>query len=180
MSLSGRAAAALLFAAALAGCAGAASPSLRLASNGTDVPEPVHGKRLLPARIRRLTNLELERSLTALTGLDVALAAELPPDVRQEGYTPNAEQDVSATWATRYSALVREIARRAVREKLSLLAPCAGRITSHPPDPQTPGSDGDACRTSIVARLGRRAYRRPLDAGEQASLEAAFSAGDEA
>jgi hypothetical protein len=127
----------------------------------------VHSKRLLPARIRRLTNLELERSLTALTGLDVALAAELPPDVRQEGYTPNAEQDVSATWAARYSALVREIARRAVREKLSLLAPCAG-------------SGGDTCRASIVARLGRRAYRRPLDAGEQASLEAAFSAGDEA
>jgi hypothetical protein len=126
------------------------------------------GARLLPARIRRLTNLEIERSLAALTGLDVAIAAELPPDVRQEGYTPNAAQDVSAAWAARYAALVREIAERAVRDRLSTLAPCAGT------------GEGAACGASLVARLGRRAYRRPLDAAEQASLEKAFSAGESA
>ena len=58
--------------------------------------------KLLPARTRRLTNLEVERSVATLTGLPVALANELPPDVRQEGYTPNANQDVSSTWASRY------------------------------------------------------------------------------
>ena len=52
------------------------------------------GPRLLPARVRRLSNLELERAVQSLTGVaSFELAKELPPDVRQEGYTPNAKQD---------------------------------------------------------------------------------------
>src|SRR4051812_44004970 len=71
--------------------------------------------KLLPARVRRLSNFELDNSIASMTGLPVALARELPPDVRQEGYTPNANQDVSSAWATRYAALVAELAGRAAQ-----------------------------------------------------------------
>jgi hypothetical protein len=152
----------VLVAAVVAGCGGGAFRK-------ANAPEPPltslpRGAKLLPARIRRLTNLEVERSVAALTGLDVALAEELPPDVRQEGYTPNAAQDVSAAWAARYSALVREAARRAAHE---------------PPFAQRCQAPGPECASRIVHKVGPRAYRRPLDAEEESSLDAAFVAGTE-
>jgi hypothetical protein len=154
--------AALLLGAALAGCSGGAARPIAS-------PEPAlaSSAKLLPARIRRLTNLEVERSVAALTGLDVALASELPPDLRQDGYTPNAAQDVSAPWAARYSALVREVARRAARERPTLALPCSAPLLEAPPD----------CPSHLVRALGLRAYRRPLDAEEQASLEGVFTRG---
>jgi hypothetical protein len=135
---------------ALAGCGApgqARTPQVELPANAA----------LLPARTRRLTNLELERSVSAVTGLDVRIAQELPPDVRQEGYTPNAAQDVSTAWATRYSALVGEIAGRA-----------AARLPGNEPCHDLTAD----CRARRVAELGRLVYRRPLAAEEQASLEA--------
>jgi hypothetical protein len=118
------------------------------------------GAALLPARTRRLTNHELERSLAAFSGHAVKLADQLPPDVRQEGYTPNAAQAVSTAWASRYAALVRDVAARCAR--------------------QLPGSAqcedlSAACRAQRVGQLGRLAFRRPLEAEEQASLEAVLS-----
>jgi hypothetical protein len=88
-------------------------------------------------------------------GAPERLSLELPPDVRRDGYTPNADQDVPAAWAVRYSALVREIAERAVKERSQQL---------------TAGGDP-------AFELGRRAYRRPLSAQEKASLEGALREG---
>src|SRR6185369_7391649 len=115
------------------------------------------GSKLLPARTRRLTNLEVERAVQALTGLEVAVAKELPPDVRQEGYTPNVKQDVSTTWATRYGALIAALSARAARQRATLVG-CRDL--------------GDAaCRHEVVAQLGLQAFRRPLAEDEQRSLE---------
>ncbi|HVY29192.1 MAG TPA: DUF1592 domain-containing protein [Polyangiaceae bacterium] len=118
------------------------------------------GAALLPARTRRLTNWELERSLAAFTGLDVTIAQELPPDVRQEGYTPNVAQDVSTAWATRYSALVQQLAVKAAAR-----LPGRERCRDLGPD----------CRARRVVELGEFAFRRPLEAEEQRSLEALVS-----
>lgn len=138
----------------LGGCATGGS-----AGRSSQVSLP-QGTALLPARTRRLTNHELEQSLVAFSGQVVKLADELPPDVRQEGYTPNAAQDVSTAWASRYAALVHDVAARCAR--------------------QLPGSArchdlGAACRTQRVEQLGRLAFRRPLEADEQGSLEALLS-----
>jgi hypothetical protein len=126
--------------------------------------------RLLPARVRRLTNLELERSLTAFIGIETPLAGELPPDVRQEGYTRNVSQDASSTWASRYAALVHALAPRASGPVLASLG-CADLKAA-------------ACRASAVKTLGERAYRRPLADDERAELdrlvEQAASPGDDA
>lgn len=115
------------------------------------------GAKLLPARARRLTNFELDNSLSRLTGLEVALAPQLPRDVRQEGYTPNANQDVSSAWAARYSTLVGELSTRAASE-LGQASSCHDL--------------GAACRQRQVQELGRLAFRRSLNAEERASLEA--------
>jgi hypothetical protein len=151
---------------ASAGCAQRSSVQPRYA----DLRLP-DGSAVLPARVRRLTNLELERSVEALTGLDADLAAQLPADVRQDGYTPNAAQDVSAAWATQYSRLMRDLAKTAVEQRGSSLAPCA------PNDAQPSAADVDGCVRETVRSLGLRAYRRPLAAEEQALLQSAFAEG---
>jgi hypothetical protein len=125
------------------------------------------GTRLLPARVRRLTNLELERTVSALVGAQVELAARLPPDARQEDFTPNADQGVPASWATRYDALSREISAKTARERLAKLVPCAATAT--PSDP--------ACKGELVTTLGKRAFRRPLEADERRALLSVFEAG---
>lgn len=139
----------------LAGCGAFASPAGRVPS--AELPA---GAALLPVRTRRLTNWELERSLAAFTGMNVAIAQELPPDIRQEGYTPNAAQDVSTAWASRYSALVQQLSARAATQ-------LPGRVMCHDLEPD--------CRAKLVAELGRAAFRRPLEAEEQRSLEALVS-----
>lgn len=125
---------------------GSATPEVRLPSDA----------KLLPARARRLSNFEVENSLAKLTGLSVAIADELPPDVRQEGYTPNANQDVSSAWATRYSTLVAELAARASRR-------LASDTSCHDLSP--------VCRERRVQQLGRLAFRRRLTTEEQSRLQ---------
>lgn len=134
---------------------GCASPAARSAAETPSELAPT--AKLLPTRVRRLTNLELERSLAAFTGLELSVAGELPPDVRQEGYTPNANQDVSAAWATRYATLVRELSARAARDRPEL-APCRELGQA-------------SCRARLTSELGQRAFRRPLSAAEQAALQ---------
>lgn len=114
--------------------------------------------KLLPTRLRRLSNWELERSVSAFTGMPASLRDELPPDVRQEGYTRNAAQDVSATWATRYASLVNALAPEAARALRPAL-PCSD-------------FEDTACRGRIANALGERAFRRPLEAEERAELTA--------
>jgi hypothetical protein len=141
----------------VAGCASAVSQHSAL-------PNVAPNAQLLPTRIRRLTNLELERSVAAFTRLDVSIAAELPPEVRQEGYTPNAAQDVSAAWATRYTALVHELTARAPSQQLRQLLPCTD-------------ANAPACRMRIARELSERAWRRRTLEAEQRALAGVLEAG---
>ncbi len=117
--------------------------------------------RLLPARVRRLSNIELQRSVHDLLGLETSLAERLPPDVRQEGYTPNAEQSMPATTAVRWASLADELAAEAVQQGLERFVDC----------------DGAACRDAFISRVGRRAWRRPLVSGEASALSELFEVG---
>ncbi|HEX9621236.1 MAG TPA: DUF1592 domain-containing protein [Polyangiaceae bacterium] len=145
---------AFCFAFAAAGCAPSSGPAASAA----------HGEGLLPARVRRLSNVEYERTLEALLGKAVPVARALPPDVRQDGYTRNAAQAVPPGYGTRLSALVRDAVASAVGERLEELLPC------HP-------RSGDACRDAFVADAAFRAFRRPVGASEKAALERLFDAG---
>ena len=146
---------------ALFGASGCVDKPARTAAA---VSEPA---RPLPARVRRLTNLELERTVSALVGAPVELAARLPPDARQEDFTPNVDQGAPAQWATALDAVSRAIAAKTAHERLGTLVPCAAHA---------PPADR-ACASELVTKLGRRAFRRPLDGAERTALLAAFDAG---
>jgi hypothetical protein len=139
------------------GCA--AAPPKSAADTEIELPS---GAQRLPSRLRRLTNLEVERSIGDLLGKPERVALELPPEVRQEGFTPNAAQDVPAAWAVRYSALVRALARRATEERLAELAACP---------------NGAPCGELAVDALGPRAFRRPLSVDERKLLLSAYEEG---
>jgi hypothetical protein len=149
--------------AALALCLSLSSAGCAPAARSPDAVDGAE-KRLLPARVRRLTNLEYERSVSALLGTPVSVAGALPPELRQDGYTPNAAQTSAASVATELDRLARELSGDAVKRRLSELAPCHAR--------------GDrACALEFVRGFGRRAYRRPLTPVEETALLRAFDEG---
>lgn len=162
---------------AVAACAVAAcTPSVRSAPAASPKATLVGREGpLLPARIRRLSNAEIARSIRALLGgdgaddaaghgSDDALAAALPPDVRQDGYTRNAGQVASTAWLAQLDTIVRAAVHRAVYERGGGLVPC-GRDASA------------ACTNAWIDRVGQQAFRRPLEPDERALLRATFARG---
>jgi hypothetical protein len=137
-------------------CAGRAprSPEVRLA-----LPA---GTALLPARVRRLTNAEYEATVEAVVGAPEHVAERLPPDVRQDGFSENAAQTVPPAWQACLDAIARDVAHRTVAERLDRLEPCAK-------------SPSESCARKLVDRLGRRAWRRPLDLRERTLLLRVFA-----
>jgi hypothetical protein len=128
--------------------------------------------KLLPARLRRLNNIEYERSVSELLGKQYAIAQRLPPDVRQAGYSRNAASALPPALGPRLGALADELAKDSVKERLAALAPCAA------PTAAAPAPAGNkACRENSVRTLATRAFRRPPAARELAELEAVFDAG---
>jgi Protein of unknown function (DUF1592)/Protein of unknown function (DUF1588)/Protein of unknown function (DUF1595) len=117
---------------------------------------------LLPARVRLLSNHELERSLHALLGDARGLAVRLPPDVRQSGYTRNALQAWTASSAVRWAALTDEYVAAATEQRLATLWPC------------TQANDSEQCRSAATTDLSLRAWRRPVSKVEQAALRRVF------
>src|SRR5882724_2358432 len=107
----------MAFACLATGCAG------RLGRTAKNQPAPE--SRWLPARVRRLSNFEYERSVSKLVGAPVAIAGQLPPEVRQAGYTRNADQVVSAEALARIDEVTHRVAHDTVLERLFTIAPCA-------------------------------------------------------
>jgi hypothetical protein len=116
---------------------------------------------LLPARVRRLTNAEYERTISDLVGATEHVAGKLPPDVRQEGYSNNANQAVPSAWEGRLDAIARDVAHRAIAERFDALVPCAR-------------TGAPTCEAEWIAAIGRRAWRRPMAENERSLLVAAF------
>lgn len=110
---------------------------------------------LLPARQRRLSNVEYERTVHEWLDVDVALADRLPPDVRQNGFSRNSEEPVAAAFATRLGSLASEVATLAV---------------ARPGARWTCTSDTLSCATSLVEREAPRALRRAPEPEEKARL----------
>ena len=146
---------------ACAGVPAARSPSV----------EPAKVAQLLPSGCPTPpSSFEYERTVHALLGIEPSIAARLPPDVRKDGYTVNADQGMPATWAAQLGAIARDVARRATDAPSDELSRCL-RSTNWTNAP--PGSACEAWATS----LGRRAFRRPLVGEERLALLAAFREG---
>jgi hypothetical protein len=130
--------------------------------------DPAKVAQLLPSRVRRLSSFEYERTVHALLGVEQPIAARLPPDVRKDGYTVNAEQGMPATWAAELGTIARDVARRATETPSDELGRCI--------ETYVPAASSGACEAWITS-LGRRAFRRPLEPAEKSALMAAFREG---
>lgn len=125
---------------------------------------------LIPARIRRLANVEYDTSVQALLGTaqSPAAAADFPPDLRRDGFTVNASQRVDPLIVERLAdaadALVTEAQQNGT---LARLAPCAEQ------------ADETACARKFIVDFGSKVYRRPLVDDELESLLVLYAAGAE-
>jgi hypothetical protein len=141
------------------------SPSREAAHPGLKEGAQARGR--LPARLRRLSNPEYAKTLSSILGLSVSLPESFPRDVLVGGFSSNARQGIDPTYMAEAQKLARELAARAVSERLSTLVPCA---------PSAPG-----CAEQFVAGFARRVYRRAARAEEVAAglrlFEAASKTG---
>ncbi len=118
---------------------------------------------LLSTRLRRLSNVEYERSADALLGLDEAIRDELPPDERQDGYAINERQAVPSYYLSELSRVADRLSDEAVARRLPKLVPC--------PESDAPRS---ICVDRALEKLAFDAFRRPPTALERSALQKLF------
>jgi hypothetical protein len=118
---------------------------------------------LVPTPIRRLSHVEYDRTVRALfPGLDLP-KAEFSADLSVHGFENNAAAlNPSPMLLEQYSAAASRIAELAAAAPEKIL-PC------------TPNGVDLACGQAFIRSFGRRVFRRPLGAEEQARYEALFA-----
>ena len=125
---------------------------------------------LIPARVRRLANVEYDGSVQALLGTEQHPASEsnFPPDLRRDGFTVNAWQRVDAVIVERLADAADALATEAERNgTLARLAPCPAN------------EDATECARRFISTFGSKVYRRPLLDEEQRALLLLFDVGAE-
>jgi hypothetical protein len=121
---------------------------------------------LLLARIRRLANAEYDASVQALLSTDASPALGFPPDLRQDGFSVNADQRIDTVLIARLSIAADALTSEAQDAgTLARLAPCDD------------ADDPAECAKRFISRFGQRAYRRPLDEDEAKDLYSLYVAG---
>ena len=151
------------------GAAGSGSANTPGAAPGGTVPpgtSAVTGD-VLPARIRRLSNRELDASVSVLLGVESKFAASFTPDTRQDYFTRNDAQRVDPVYMTQLDDAARQLAEMA-KGKIDQLAPCPNAA-----------SGGEACATEFVTKFATRAYRRPATTAETDALMTLYRVGAE-
>ena len=124
-------------------------------SSGTGMKAPM-------AAIRRLTHSQYNNTVRDLLGERGMPAAQFPPEDFVNGFRNQYQsQSISPLLMDAYSASAEKLAKSTFRNGLppSLIS-CKPSV---------------ACRTEFVKSFGRKAFRRPLDAREQARYEALFA-----
>ncbi|WAS98141.1 DUF1592 domain-containing protein [Nannocystis punicea] len=129
-----------------------------------DGPQPGPTPRLV-----RLTHHQYDLTVADLLklNLDPLPSAEFLADPAVAGFDNNAEQMVVKDRLGRdYRRAAERLAGEAVAPAaLAALLPCQ------------PEGDGSQCAAQFVTEFGRRAFRRPLTAGEQTTYSGLFTAG---
>ncbi len=119
-------------------------------------------------RLVRLTHTQYDNTVRDLVGLELSSSSVFLPDPVVGGFSNNAENLVVTDRLARdYRRSAEEIAQELADEPevFAALLPC------------DPGG-GQACAQQFIAEFGRRAYRRPLTADEEARFLNVFEAGD--
>ncbi len=112
------------------------------------------------AQLHRLTVLQYQNSVRDLFGEDLEVPSDLEPDSKLHGYTSVAtgELTISPFAAEKYEAAARAVAGQVVRDEARRAAVIGCELGD------------DDCLSEFFARLGRRAWRRPLKTAEVEDL----------
>lgn len=113
--------------------------------------------------MRRLTAAQYKRSVADIFGADIRLTGRFEPEVRTEGLVSvgAGQASISAGGLEQYYAMAASIGEQA-------LAPKA-REKVMPCKPASDKAPDDACAGAFLAKYGRLAFRRPLNAEELSS-----------
>jgi hypothetical protein len=108
------------------------------------------------ATLHRLTVLQYQNTVRDLLGADIAVPTDLEADSKLHGFTSVATgaMTISPIAAEKYEAAARDLAHQVVSDE----ARRAQVIGCETPE--------EGCLRDFFSRLGRRAWRRPLDRGE--------------
>lgn len=116
--------------------------------------------------MRRLNRTEYNNTVRDLLQLESLPARAFPAEETVFGFDNNAKAlSFPHLLAEQAASAARELASAAVKKAKSF-APCAA-----------PNADA-ACARTFIENLGKRAWRRPLEAAEVARLEKVFAKGD--
>lgn len=129
--------------------------------SGSDLAPPAAA-----AELHRLTVVQYQNSVRDLLGADITVPTALEPDSKLHGYTSVAagQQTISPVAAEKYEAAARDLAHQVVSDP----ARRAAVIGCEVPD--------EECLRELFTRLGRRAWRRPLERAEVDELLAVTDA----
>jgi hypothetical protein len=116
-------------------------------------------------RLRRLTRSQLSNTLRDLLGTTGNPAASIAPDERIGPFLSNGIAPITDLIVQQHQEAAASLAV-SVQARMSEISPC-----------NLAADSGETCARQFVTELGRRAYRRPLDAGEVDEYVALFSLG---
>jgi hypothetical protein len=119
--------------------------------------------------IRRLTRFEYTNTVRDLLGDTTRAGDLLPPEQKGNGFSNDAASiTTTRVLVDTYRSIAHDLAAHATTDAaaLSRLSPC-----------DTTKMGEDACAGQFIADFGARAFRRPLDAAETASMQSVYQAG---
>jgi hypothetical protein len=120
-----------------------------------------------PSFIRRVNRFEYDNTVRDLLHTTLTPARGFPAEERRLGFDDNgAALSVSPLLTEQLMLAAEQLAADAVDNHWADLVPCALTATNV-----------DVCGADFIAAFGRRAYRRPLDSEDTATLKAVFDAG---
>ncbi len=154
-----------LVCAALAGCETPAPTTTPDASRPPPEDVPIAPYAPPTAPLRRLTQSQYANTLHDLFGDSVVVPRALEPDTSREGSRSvgAAKASLSARGAEQYQDAAYAIAEQVLRDATLRAAVLACTPT---------GPSDEACATTFVREVGRRAWRRPLTSDEVSALMA--------
>lgn len=148
------------------------SAVLGLTSCKSDTPEappapletgPAGPATPFPGGAQRLTRLHYQNAIRDIFGPEIVVPTALEPDLAVEGFESVGAtgSTVSARGIEQYEAAAQAIAKQVTGDPklFARVATCAPK-----------GPDDVACARAMLARLGERAYRRPLTEPELVKL----------
>lgn len=113
--------------------------------------------------LRRLTRSEIDNSVRDVLQIDAGAATSVTPDEKMGPFYSNAVAPVDLLAVQQYSELAARVAQSAAAS-MQTVAGC--------------NLDGDAaCPERLITNLGRKLYRRPLEADERAGLLGLYETG---